>query len=141
MFSNATTCAPGNTVSMIQCHVKAGIDYSHSFDTLPVGCGAEIFTFEALERSYFLGRKANHREHVNEYIQENPYLFHIASLDVPSAKKRPDLRLTVDTDEDYRRACYIADRSNNEYVTTERAVALCLEFENRLPERDPTQQE
>lgn len=121
---------------LIDLHLGTRADYSHSFDTLPVGCGAEIFTFEALEKSYLLGTKTNHREHVNEYIQENPNLFRIASLDVPPGKNRPDLRLTVDTDEDYHRACHIAKMCCGECVTTERAVDLCLEFEKIPSERE-----
>jgi spore coat polysaccharide biosynthesis protein SpsF len=115
---------------LIDLHLERHAEYTHSFDSLPVGCGAEIFNFEALERSYFNGKKPNHREHVNEYIQENPGLFRIASLKVASRKKRPDVRLTVDTSEDYRRACYIAEKNRDEYVTTEKAIDLCLEFEN-----------
>lgn len=126
---------------LIECHLGAYADYSHSFDTLPVGCGAEIFTFAALERSFFCGHKANHREHVNEYIQENPDLFLIAVPEVPLTKKRPDIRLTVDTGEDYRRACYIAEKSKDEYITTEKAVELCLEFEDTMMERALSQQE
>lgn len=114
--------------NLIELHLASKADYSHSFDVLPVGSGAEIFTFPALKRSFHEGTKDNHREHVNEYIQENPELFNISVLSVTENVKRPDIRLTVDTEEDYRRACFIAERSGQDFVTTEKAIELCMQF-------------
>ena len=65
---------------------------------------------------------------MNEYIQENPSLFRIAELSVADVKNRPDVRLTVDTDEDYRRACFIVNESSRSYITTEDAIALASQF-------------
>lgn len=113
---------------LIDMHLEKRADYSHSFNTLPVGVGAEIFTAMALEKSYFCGMKQNHREHVNEYIRENPTMFHIESLQVAFEKNKSDVRLTVDTEEDYRRACFIVEHSQSEYVTTETAVKLCSKY-------------
>lgn len=112
--------------NLIPLHLESHADYSHSLDVLPYGVGAEIFTFAALAKSYQNGTKANHKEHVNEYIQEHPELFKIATLSVPEEKKRPDIRLTVDTEEDYFRACLIVEKSGSEYITTEKAIELCL---------------
>jgi spore coat polysaccharide biosynthesis protein SpsF len=114
--------------NLINLHLSSGADYTHSFGILPVGVGAEIFTFKALERSYQNGNKQNHREHVNEYISENPALFKISVLSVPEVKNRPDVILTIDTEEDYKKACYIAEHSTDEYVTTEKAIELCSHY-------------
>lgn len=89
---------------LIGLHKKTGADYTHSFGALPIGVGAECFTFAALERSWKEGMKPNHREHVNEYIQENPALFQIEALPVSPDKTAPELRLTVDTPEDFKKA-------------------------------------
>jgi spore coat polysaccharide biosynthesis protein SpsF len=105
--------------------LSQGNDYSHSFGNLPIGIGAEIFTFHALEESFHHGHQPNHREHVNEYIQENPGIFKIARLNVDSEKNYPDLRLTVDTLEDYDRACRIAE-SVTGLASTREAVEFCL---------------
>lgn len=113
---------------LIRLHPGAGNDYTHSFGMMPQGVGAEIFSFAALERSYREGHAPNHREHVNEYIQENPALFRIGQLDVPVAKRHPQLRLTVDTEEDYQRACRIADLAEGRWLYTEEAIALCSRF-------------
>jgi spore coat polysaccharide biosynthesis protein SpsF len=110
---------------LIELHLDAGNDYTHSFGMMPLGVGAEIFTRAALERSYREGHAPNHREHVNEYIQENPGLFRIGQLDVPAAKRHPGLRLTVDTEEDYQRACRIAVLATGQWLSTEEAIALC----------------
>lgn len=114
--------------NLINLHLSSGADYTHSFGILPVGVGAEIFTIKALEKSYQNGKKQNHREHVNEYILENPALFKISVLSVPKVKNRPDVRLTIDTEEDYKKASYIVVNSSNEYVSTEKAIELCLHY-------------
>lgn len=110
--------------NLIDLHERTRADYTHSFGVLPVGAGAEAFTFAALERSFREGKKPNHREHVNEYIQENPGLFSIEVLSVPEAKNRPDVRLTVDTPEDFERARRIIEAAGPS-VTTQKAIELC----------------
>ncbi|MBE8233255.1 MAG: acylneuraminate cytidylyltransferase [Endozoicomonadaceae bacterium] len=112
---------------LIEQHLSEGNDYTHSFGFMPLGVGAEVFTFEALEISAQEGHAANHREHVNEYIQENPNKFRIGSLEVSEAKKQPRLRLTVDTQEDYLRVCSIVEHSPNHWIGTEEAISICLQ--------------
>jgi spore coat polysaccharide biosynthesis protein SpsF len=113
---------------LIEQHISQHNDYTHSFGAMPIGVGAEIFSFAALERSASEGHAANHREHVNEYIQEHPEIFKIGVLNVPTAKQCPDLRLTVDTEHDYQRACAIAGIAPSCWVGTEEAIRLCSHF-------------
>lgn len=110
---------------LIEQHLAQRNDYTHSFGSMPLGVGAEIITFAALERSAREGHAPNHREHVNEYIQENPGVFRIGVLEIPAAKRRPDLRLTVDTEDDYQQACAIAGHAPDHWVGTEEAIRLC----------------
>lgn len=110
---------------LVDLHLRDGNDYTHSFGVLPLGVGAEVFTRAALERSEREGHAPNHREHVNEYIQEHPELFRIGHLSVTAAKNRPDVRLTVDTEADYRRACRIAETAAGRWLTTAEAIAAC----------------
>jgi len=107
---------------LIDQHLTESNDYTHSFGVMPLGVGAEIFTRAALERSGRDGRESNHREHVNEYVQENPHIFRIGRLDVPAAKRHPEISLTVDTVEDYDRACRIADRAPDRWISTLEAL-------------------
>jgi spore coat polysaccharide biosynthesis protein SpsF len=109
---------------LIDLHLGDGNDYTHSFGVMPIGVGAEIFTRAALEQSDREGRKANHREHVNEYVQENPRLFRVGQLSVPPAKNRPEVSLTVDTEDDYLRACRIAGDAPGRWISTLEALAL-----------------
>lgn len=113
---------------LIDQHKNEGNDFSHSFAVLPVGVGAEIFSLTALAESARAGRAPHHREHVDEYMLENPQRFRTGMLTVTGAKNRPDLRLTVDTKEEYRRACFIAERATGKWATTEEAIALCSRF-------------
>lgn len=112
--------------NLIKYHIDTGADYTHSLSVLPVGVGAEIFTYESLERSFTNGHQPNHREHVNEYIQENPDLFNISVLEVAKEKRRPDVRLTVDTPRDLEKARKIIEMVKNNDVTTEDAIRVCL---------------
>lgn len=113
---------------LIALHLRDRNDYTHAFGQMPLGIGAEIFSIGALEESARDGHAPHHREHVNEYITDNPERFRIGSLTIPAAKVHPDLRLTVDTPQDYERACRIAERAGRNWVTTEEAIALCSRF-------------
>lgn len=110
---------------LIEQHLNQHNDYTHSFGSMPLGVGAEIFSFAALERSAREGHAPNHREHANEYIQERPDVFRIGMLEIPAAKRYPELRLTVDTDDDYRRVCAIAEQAPDRWVGTVEAIGLC----------------
>jgi spore coat polysaccharide biosynthesis protein SpsF len=111
---------------LIELHLAYGNDYTHSFGQMPIGVGAEIFSIAALKRSHAEGKASNHREHVNEYIQARRELFQIGTLEIPADKIAPHLRLTVDTAEDYVRACNLVERAAGQWLTTEEAIALCL---------------
>ena len=113
---------------LIDLHLATRSDISHSFRWLPVGVGAEIFTFEALQAAFREGREPHHIEHVDEFMLERPERFKTAILEVAAAKRRPDIRLTVDDEEDYRRACFVAEHAGTSDVTTEEAVRLCSQF-------------
>lgn len=113
---------------LIALHQAQDNDFSHSFAPLPIGVGAEIFSRAALAHSARDGHAPHHREHVDEYMIENPQIFRTGLLAVEGAKNRPDIRLTVDTEEDYRRACFIAERASGKWATTEEAIALCSRF-------------
>lgn len=110
---------------LIDLQASAGLDYAHSFGMMPIGVGAEIFTLGALRHSHREGLAAHHREHVNEYMQEHPEIFRSAALDVPAAKRASGLRLTVDTEEDWRRADSLAAQAGHSWLDTEEAMVLC----------------
>ena len=110
---------------LVQHHLSGGFDYTHAFGMMPLGVGAEIFTRAALKCSHVEGLEPHHREHVNEYIQEHPERFRIGVLAVPSDKRAPNLRLTVDTEEDWRRADALARQAPGRWLGTQEAITLC----------------
>jgi len=110
---------------LIDLHLQNGNAFTYSFTQLPIGVGAEIFSFDALERSWLEGYAPHHREHVDEYLLENPQAFKTDQLQIPVAKHRPELRLTVDTEEDWRRANSLVQRGGVGWLTTERIIRLC----------------
>lgn len=103
-------------------------EYAHSFHVLPDGAGAEIFTYKALEKCFQESSMPHHFEHVNEYMLENPDKFKTVVLSVKAGKNKPDIRLTVDRQEDYERACYIVENSTEKYITTQEAIKLALKY-------------
>ena len=114
--------------NLIELHQISLNDYTNSFESLPVGVGAEIFTFSALEMSWREGKEPHHIEHVNEYCIENPDIFRTSILTVPAFKNMPDIRLTVDTEDDYRQACYIISKNATDYVDTVHAIQYAEEY-------------
>lgn len=75
-----------------------------SISNIPLGTAVEIIKKEALNKAYFSSDKNYHREHVTPFIKEHPGLFlikrHYVAIDNPFS----NLRLTVDTPEDYQLA-------------------------------------
>ena len=116
---------------LIGNHILTKADYSKSVTVLPHGIGAEVFTMDSLEKSNKNTDKIIHLEYVDEYITNNPTKFTINSFtDIRKSKQRPDIRLTVDTADDYKKACFIVENCSDEFITTEEAIRLCLEFDN-----------
>lgn len=91
-------------------HISASAALEHAYKTgadhcttsgIPIGTGVEVIKKSALEKAYNEGKEPHHREHVTPYIKEHPELFRIEKY--ISTLKNPfnDLRLTVDTSEDF----------------------------------------
>lgn len=121
---------------LVSFHLKNGLQYSENISVLPVGVGAEIIEIGALEASFQKSTLPKHFEHVNEYILDNLGRFRHGVCLVPKSKQRPDVRLTVDTPEDYRCICYIVAKAAGREITTELAIALrqCFDAEAVMEE-------
>jgi len=111
---------------MVQLHLAMNADYTHSLGYLPTGVGSEIIQFEALEKSWRLGKEAHHREHVNEYIIEKRRNFKICELTVNQSKTAPELRFTIDTIEDYKKMNKCLERLKSTCMNTEELIQVCL---------------
>lgn len=110
---------------LIGLHTREKNDLTHSFGTLPIGVGAEVISLPALVVSLANATAPHHFEHVDEFILEHPELFRIGALQLDDSRNRPQVRLTVDNEEDWLRACVIAESAPGADVTTEEAIRLC----------------
>ena len=89
------------SVDRVVCALRAKqLDWCVEGD-LPVGAATEALTTGALEEADRRAIEIRHREHVTLYIKEHPDEFRTAILRPPEALRRPDVRLTVDTPEDF----------------------------------------
>jgi len=113
---------------LITFHKKNDYDFSECLTQLPIGVGMEIFTFDCLENVMENSYMPHHFEHVDEYVLENKGNYKYGIMPVPKEKCYPHVRLTVDTQKDYEKACYILKNASEEYVTTEEAVKLCMQY-------------
>ena len=81
--------------------VSEKYDYISPKDAI-LGLGCETFKFDALEKAWNNAREQYQREHVTPYIYENPEVFNIGHVNIPDFLKRNDIRLTIDTIEDFK---------------------------------------
>jgi spore coat polysaccharide biosynthesis protein SpsF len=94
---------------MVNAHLAKQAEYSYT-DDLPRGTRCEVIGVEALMRCHRLAADPNSSEYMTLMIRR-PDHFRVARIESPwPALRRPELRLTVDTPEDYAlvRAIYEA---------------------------------
>lgn len=68
----------------------------------PRGMDTKAFSTKILKEVSNLTNDPTDREHVSYYIYNHPERYQLATLSAPAFLTRPDLRLTVDTLEDFR---------------------------------------
>ncbi len=84
--------------------LKGGCDYASNIvdRTWPRGMDTEVFSRKALMLSNELGIEVEHREHVTIFIRTHPELFTLKPVTAQPEETWPDLRLCIDTVEDYK---------------------------------------
>ena len=107
------------------------------YTDLPLGGGVEVFTRSALVAAQRHARSPYDREHVTPYIYNNPDLFAVVratrsdarsvglSAACPSARSAGDysrMRITIDTERDYRRMCRLFALCNRPYPDIETVI-------------------
>ena len=83
-------------IAVEECGADYGIEQGH-----PYGGAVEVIAASTLHRVAELATDAYDREHVTPYVRSHADTFRIVVPDVPADVRRPDLRLTVDTAEDF----------------------------------------
>jgi len=93
---------------LVDFFLREKCDYAYNHvprnNRYPDGLGAEIASFETLELIYREAREPDHREHVFKYIWAFPERFGIRTFDpVEEGLRHPELKLDLDTREDYEK--------------------------------------
>ena len=96
---------------LIYDHIKKSANYSTNclVRSYPHGLDTEIFQFDILEEVYKKAKKEYEKEHVTSYIHKNPQIFKINIIKAPKELYVPDIRVTLDTEEDYALLCIVYD--------------------------------
>lgn len=104
-------------------HRQDSADATFLWDIID-GAGCEIYTLEALRRSWEQGSARHRSELCSLYVRENPDQFTVLRIDAPANLRRKDIRLTVDYPEDLVvcRAVYTAFREHAPRIPVERVV-------------------
>lgn len=95
---------------VIKNHIDLDADYTSTalINSFPVGIGCEVINFEALEKSYLNASESYEKEHVTPYIYKTkPEEFKINKY--YEDEDFSDLRITLDTSQDYAALCAIYD--------------------------------
>jgi len=89
---------------VIKKHMESKADYTSNVlkRTYPRGFDTEVFNFNVLEDANNNANKDYQKEHVTEYITEHPEKFKLINVEAKGKINRPDVRITVDTIEDFQ---------------------------------------
>ncbi|MGD8562322.1 MAG: NTP transferase domain-containing protein, partial [Desulfarculaceae bacterium] len=107
------------------------------FDQIPYGAHVWIMTRQALEKAHKEATQDFDREHVCPYIFNNPGRFRMLRWDNPiAALRRPDLRITIDTMQDYYRMFQVFKHFSSEAEISLEKVISFLDSRSDLAVRD-----
>lgn len=95
---------------------------------LPRGLVVEMVSFSALEYIYHHGKESRHREHVTYYAYEFPDEFKRTYIQALKTIQQPQLRITLDTEEDYQLCAAVANHfKKNKLISSQKVVQFLLE--------------
>ncbi|WP_427071499.1 cytidylyltransferase domain-containing protein [Lysinibacillus fusiformis] len=97
---------------------------------LPRGLAVELISYKSLLRIHEIGIEPRHREHVTYYAYEFPQEFNAVSYNVPTNRLAPELRITLDTAEDYELISAIAKHFNNPLVSSPEVISYLRQTPN-----------
>ncbi|NLK63089.1 MAG: acylneuraminate cytidylyltransferase [Fusobacteria bacterium] len=108
---------------IIMNHINLENDYTSNtlIRSYPHGLDVEVFNYSVLKEAYENGRNNYEIEHVTPYIYKyNSHKFKIGNVLANNNVIMPNLRITLDTEEDYTLLCIIYDflyKKNNYFNT------------------------
>lgn len=115
--------------SVVEKHLSTEADFTSNIlnRTFPYGLDTEVLNFDSLEKAHLQAKQAFEREHVCPYIyKSNPQMFKISPVEAPERLHAPDIRITLDTEQDYALLCAVFDYlyPENEFFNTEDIIKL-----------------
>ena len=93
---------PAIIEEVITKYRTTGVDYCANVleRTYPLGMDTQVFATEVLQDAYSRTDDPTDREHVSLFIYRNPALYSLRNIPAPTAYHNPEIRLTLDTQED-----------------------------------------
>ncbi|WGT40597.1 glycosyltransferase family protein [Lysinibacillus sp. 1 U-2021] len=93
----------------------------------PRGLAVELLSYEALLHIHKVGKEPRHREHVTYFAYEHAEKFNSVTYQVPSNRIAPELRITLDTYEDYQLVSAIANHFDDSLVSSSKVIQYLRE--------------
>lgn len=103
------------------------VDYIKVEGDLARGLIVEVFSSQAIDYIFKNGHEERHREHVTYFAYEYPNLFKSSTYQAPDYLLHPELRITVDTTDDYQMIKQIAEHTQNQLISAEAVVNFLLD--------------
>lgn len=94
---------------------------------LPRGLAVELISYQALLHIHEHGTESRHREHVTYYAYEYRDQFTRVAYEVPQNRCHPELRITLDTEEDYALCQAVAEHFNDPLVSSVEVIQYLLD--------------
>ncbi len=109
-------------------HLNTGSDYTSNtlLRTYPDGLDVEVFNFKALQKAYQNGKSKMEKEHVTSYIHTTARDSFKTTNFASSEFNASDIRITLDTIEDYALLCATFDYlyPKNEFFSSQDVINL-----------------
>lgn len=90
---------------------------------LPRGLAVELISYDALLHIHEMGKEPRHREHVTYYAYEFADEFESVAYKALESHIEPELRITLDTEEDYKLITAVANYFNDPLVSSADVIA------------------
>lgn len=105
-------CVDPDIVDMlVEHHINSNSDYTSNTltRTFPVGLDVEVISFNALKKCYDNAESDLETEHVTMYVHNNLDSFKTENVKALDESYGPQIRITLDTEEDYALLCAVFD--------------------------------
>jgi spore coat polysaccharide biosynthesis protein SpsF len=95
-----------------------------AFEQLPLGSGVEVVARKALDTAFQESTVRYDHEHVCPYIYNNPEQFYVVKRNAPKKWSAPNLRITLDTIQDYEYIKALVSKTSDNDPSLEELIAL-----------------